>query len=210
MTLEGAVKITPGHDSNDYETGLRHNLPIKIIYDESGNLINVPEEFVNMPRFSARYKVIEKLKSMNLWRSSTSHQMVLPICSRTGDVIEPFVIEQWFVDSSKVFKVCEDSVRNNKELQITPKQKLNLWSHYVKSYTTKDWCISRQLWWGQRIPAYKCSFNNRSTWVAANSEAEAKVKACDYFKAVNSDQSTASDISIQQGVKRVRFLLKFY
>lgn len=164
-----------------------------------------------MPRFSARYKVLEKLKSLNLWRSSSSHQMVLPICSRTGDVIEPFVKEQWFVNSSKIFKVCEESTSgSNKDLQIIPKQKLNLWNHYVKSYTTKDWCISRQLWWGQRIPAYRCSFKEHFKWIAANSEAEAQSLACDHFTALSNEPVTAFDVNIQQGVRRVRFLLKLF
>ena len=73
-----------------------------------------------MPRFTARHKVIEKLKELNLFRGSKSHEMVLPVCSRTGDVIEPLLKEQWFANSSKLFKVCDEAVQRN-ELELIPK-----------------------------------------------------------------------------------------
>ena len=98
-----------------------------------------------MPRFEARYKVIEKLKSINMWRESKDHEMTLPTCSRTGDIIEPLLKEQWFVKSSEVFKICGVAVENG-SLELIDKFRENLWHHYVKSFTQKDWCISRQLW----------------------------------------------------------------
>ena len=152
-----------------------------------------------MPRFEARYKVIEKLKSLNCWRETQNHEMVLPLCSRSGDVIEPMLREQWFVRSSKVFEICDQSIKSN-QLKLIPKFRNNLWEHYVKAYTTKDWCISRQLWWGQTIPAYKCAVNTNQEnfkWFAAHNEKEARVKAKEFFK--------TDKIVVQQGADRVRF-----
>ncbi|CAF0980383.1 unnamed protein product [Brachionus calyciflorus] len=179
----GAVKITPFHDINDYETGIRHNLPIKQIFNEEGCLINVPKEFLNVPRFEARLRVIDKLKSLNLLREIKEHEMVLPVCSRTGDIIEPFLKDQWFVKSSQVFKICNESVQDG-SLKLIPDFRANLWNHYVKTYD-KDWCISRQLWWGQKIPAYKCwpkSDKINFKWFAAHTKAHALKKAYDHFK----------------------------
>ena len=98
-----------------------------------------------MHRFEARYKVLETLKSMNLWRESIEHEMILPTCSRTGDVIEPMVKEQWFAKASEIFKVCGTAVENG-SLKLTAEFRANLWNHYVSTYLEKDWCISRQLW----------------------------------------------------------------
>lgn len=153
-----------------------------------------------MPRFLARHRVISKLKSLNLWRSSSSHAMVLPVCSRTGDVIEPAVKEQWFARSSKLFKICNDAVREN-QLEIIPKMRVNLWNNYVRSFSTKDWCISRQLWWGQQIPAFECKLNNQSKWISARSEEEARVAAVEYFSKHTEVSFTNQEICIQQGLQ---------
>lgn len=145
-----------------------------------------------MPRFEARFKVIEKLKSMNLLRDINEHEMVLPTCSRTGDIIEPLLKEQWFGKSSQLFKICAEAVED-KSLRLIPEFRLNLWNHYVNSFN-KDWCISRQLWWGQQIPAYKCSTQiepQNHKWFAAHSKEEALQKAMSYFSNKN--------INIQQG-----------
>ena len=99
----------------------------------------------NMPRFDARYKVVQQLKSMNLLIESKDHEMILPMCSRTGDVIEPLLKEQWFVKSSEIFKICEKAVEDG-SLKLTAEFRSNLWNHYAKNFTQKDWCISRQLW----------------------------------------------------------------
>ncbi len=211
----GAVKVTPAHDYADYEMGQRHSLPSITIFDESGKLINVPEEFTGLPRFLARHKVLERLKSMNLWRSSSSHQMTLPVCSRTGDVIEPALKEQWFARSSELFRVCQTAVETNK-LEIMPKMRVNLWNSYARSFTTKDWCISRQLWWGQQIPAYKCRLIGGEEltagvrWISARDEAEARREAIKYFSGVRQAPVIDNEISVEQGITELMFkLIKF-
>lgn len=144
-----------------------------------------------MPRFQARYKVIGKLKEMNLYEGEQDHAMSLPTCSRSGDVIEPMLKEQWFIDSPRMFQVCGKSVEDG-SLRLVPENRKNLWNHYVETFTKKEWCISRQLWWGQQIPAYKCTNDkNETKWIAAHSEQDARNKARAHF---NSDQ-----IKIEQG-----------
>ncbi len=208
----GAVKVTPAHDYTDYEIGQRHNLLARTIMDESGHLINVPDEFKGMPRFLARHKVLDRLKSVNLLRGSSSHQMTLPLCSRTGDVIEPAVREQWFARSAELFQVCQTAVEKN-ELEIIPKMRINLWSNYSKSFTTKDWCISRQLWWGQQIPAYKCMLigakhdTDGVKWISAQNEDEARREAVEHFSFLQRATVTENQISVEQG--NYDFIIKF-
>jgi valyl-tRNA synthetase len=158
-----------------------------------------------MPRFEARYKVVEKLNALNLFKSKQDHAMVLPLCSRSNDVLEPFLKEQWFVNASKVFKICDEAVNNGlasseQKVKLIPESRSKLWNNYVANFTQKDWCISRQLWWGQRIPAFKCWLSNLPNdykWFATHSRQEAVAKAADHFK--------SDKINIQQGVFRVRF-----
>lgn len=149
----------------------------------------------NLPRFEARFKVIEKMKSMGLWRSSDDHNMTIPVCSRTGDVLEPLLKEQWFAKSSKLFEICDESVKDG-TLNLIPKFRNNLWNHYSSSFSKKDWCLSRQLWWGHQIPAYKCSPVNhpeQMKWFAAHSKEEATLKAQKHFK--------EESLNVEQGKK---------
>jgi valyl-tRNA synthetase len=152
-----------------------------------------------MPRFEARHKVVERLKSLNLFEEAKDHEMVLPLCSRTGDVLEPLLKEQWFVKASKLFEICGKAVLDG-SLELISESRVNLWNYYVNNFTTKDWCISRQLWWGQQIPAYKCSPIDKpddSKWFSSHNQDQALRQAQKYF---NTDK-----ISIQQGAFRVRF-----
>jgi valyl-tRNA synthetase len=153
-----------------------------------------------MPRFEARDKVTARLQILNLLRSIKDHEMVLPICSRSGDVLEPFLKEQWFANSSELFKICSTSIKDG-SLQLIPDNRKNLWNHYVNTFINKDWCISRQLWWGQRIPAYKCHVKNLPgiyKWFAAKSAKEAVEQAAKHFN--------AQDIEVHQGLKFVSFI----
>jgi valyl-tRNA synthetase len=145
-----------------------------------------------MNRFEARTAVLNELQKLGLFINKKPHEMSIPLCSRTGDILEPMLKDQWFLRSEEMFKECKTAVESG-VLQLIPEWRANLWNQYASTYS-KDWCISRQLWWGQQIPAYKCTLKKDSTkskWFVGRTENEAKVKAIEHFK---TDQ-----ISIEQG-----------
>nr|CAD7424685.1 unnamed protein product [Timema monikensis] len=147
----GAVKITPAHDQNDYDVGKRHNLPFITIFNEEGNVVGDCTQFVGMKRFQARRAVIEALKEKGLYRETKDNPMVVPICSRSKDVVEPLIKPQWYLSCDVMAKNALDSVRSG-ELKLIPEHFNKTWYHWMEN--SRDWCISRQLWWGHRIPAY--------------------------------------------------------
>lgn len=109
--------------------------------------------------------------------------MSIPLCSRTGDILEPMLKEQWFLNTEKMFQESQNAVRTS-ILKLIPKSRENLWNEYTSKFNN-DWCISRQLWWGQQIPAYKCTSkedNKYFTWIAASNIDEARMKGKEYFK----------------------------
>ncbi|TGZ52897.1 Uncharacterized protein DBV15_11843 [Temnothorax longispinosus] len=178
----GAVKITPAHDPNDYEVGKRHNLPFINIFDDDGNVIGDYGEFTGMKRFDARLAIIKEMKKRNLLISIKDNPMVIPICSRSKDVVEPLVKPQWYVKCDEMAAQAREAVSTG-ALKIIPEQFKKTW--YIWMDSIRDWCISRQLWWGHRIPAYAIKSTSSSInakkideyWVSAHSEAEAKEKA---------------------------------
>uniref|UniRef100_A0A915EF10 valine--tRNA ligase n=1 Tax=Ditylenchus dipsaci TaxID=166011 RepID=A0A915EF10_9BILA len=147
----GAVKITPSHDHVDYEVGLRHKLHFINILSDDGYLLDNCGQFSGMKRFDARMKVIEALKSEGLFRGVADNPMVVPICSRSSDVIEPMIKSQWYVKCSVMCQKALEVVENG-DLKIIPDIHHVAWKRYLED--SRDWCISRQLWWGHRIPAY--------------------------------------------------------
>uniref|UniRef100_A0A673LJR9 valine--tRNA ligase n=1 Tax=Sinocyclocheilus rhinocerous TaxID=307959 RepID=A0A673LJR9_9TELE len=190
----GAVKITPAHDHNDYEVGERHKLPFINILDENGLLINVPPPFLGMKRFEARKAVLQALKDLGQFKEVKDNPMVVPVCSRSKDIVEPLLKPQWYVDCREMGKQAADVVRNG-ELKIIPDHHLKTWFNWMDNI--RDWCISRQLWWGHRIPAYFVTVNDPSDvdghyWVSGRSEEEAREKAAKRFNV------TADKISLRQ------------
>ncbi|XP_020671012.3 valine--tRNA ligase [Pogona vitticeps] len=195
----GAVKITPAHDQNDYEVGLRHGLPFVTIFDEDGYLINVPPPFLGMKRFDARRAVLEALKERGLFREVKDNPMVVPVCSRSKDVVEPLLKPQWYVRCDTMARGAAEAVRRG-DLRIVPDFHLKTWFSWMDNI--RDWCISRQLWWGHRIPAYFVTVHDPSVppgedtdgryWVSGRSEQEAKEKAAKLFKV------TPDKISLRQ------------
>ncbi|RWS05960.1 Valine--tRNA ligase-like protein, partial [Dinothrombium tinctorium] len=189
----GAVKITPAHDHNDYEVGKRHKLPFINILEDNGLIAEGFGEFSGMKRFDARKSVIEALKSKGLYRETKEHTMVVPICSRSKDIVEPLLKVQWYVNCNQMAKRSVDAVKNG-ELKIIPQLHTKTWFMWLENI--RDWCISRQLWWGHRIPAYYVSTNDNSIdlsqftendrWFSGRSEEEAKEKAA---KKLNIDTS---------------------
>ncbi len=148
----GCVKITPAHDFNDYEMGQRHNLPLINILTDDADLNNsVPEKYRGMERFAARKQVVEDLDALGLLVKVDDHKLKVPRGDRTGVVIEPYLTNQWYVKTQplaeEAIKVVEDG-----DIKFVPQQYENMYFSWMRDI--QDWCISRQLWWGHRIPAW--------------------------------------------------------
>ena len=148
----GCVKITPAHDFNDYEMGQRHNLDMINIFDDNANLNgNAPEKYRGLERFEARKQVVADLDALGLLGKIDPHKLKVPRGDRSGVVIEPYLTNQWYVSTQpladKAIKAVEDG-----DIQFVPKQWENTYFAWMRDI--QDWCISRQLWWGHRIPAW--------------------------------------------------------
>ncbi|OCT67919.1 hypothetical protein XELAEV_18039217mg [Xenopus laevis] len=184
----GAVKITPAHDPTDYEVGMRHSLDFVNIMDDNGSLINVPQPFLGMKRFDARKAVLEALKERGVFKEVKDNPMVVPVCSRSKDIVEHLLKPQWYVRCDEMGKRAADVVRDG-HLEIKPEFHTKTWFSWMDNI--RDWCISRQLWWGHRIPAYFVTVNDPSVpagedtdgkyWISGRSEQEAKEKAARVF-----------------------------
>ena len=150
----GCVKITPAHDFNDYEIGKRHNLEMIRCLDFDGKIENhefIPQELRGLDRFEAREKIIDILKNQNLLKGVEDHQIQIPKGDRSKTILEPMVSEQWFVKTDEVAKKAIQVVEDD-EIRFIPKN----WekTYFEWMYNIQDWCISRQQWWGHRIPAW--------------------------------------------------------
>ncbi|KAM6989120.1 valine--tRNA ligase [Passerculus sandwichensis] len=207
----GAVKITPAHDAVDFEVGQRHglgvasvigedgamvNVPapflhglgVAAVIGEDGAMVNVPAPFLGMPRFRARRALLETLKERGLFRGVTENPMVVPICSRSKDVLEPRAVPQWFVRCQGLAGAAAAAVRRG-DLRLHPPGHARTWFTWMDNI--RDWCISRQLWWGHRIPAYFVTIDDPQVppgqdederfWVSGRSPDEARAKAAAAF-----------------------------
>ena len=162
----GCVKITPAHDFNDYEMGQRHNLEMINILTPDANLNdNVPAPYRGMERFAARKQIVADLDALGLLNKIDDHKLKVPRGDRTGVVIEPFLTDQWYVTTQplaeKAIKAVEDG-----DIQFVPSQYQNMYFSWMRDI--QDWCISRQLWWGHRIPAWYDDAGN--VYVGRNEE----------------------------------------
>ncbi len=147
----GVVKITPAHDPNDYEIGLRHNLPMINIMTPDGKINEKGAEFCGLSMQEARKAVVERLKSLNLIEKIEPHKNRVGISYRSKAVIEPYLSKQWFVRLSK-FKSLLIQVVKEKKVNLIPASFESTYLHWIQNL--RDWCISRQLWWGHRIPIW--------------------------------------------------------
>ncbi len=148
----GAVKITPGHDFNDYEVGRRHKLEVINILDEKAHLNdNVPEAFRGLERFEARKAVLAQLEELGLIEKIDDITHTVPYGDRSGVVIEPWLTEQWYADAATLAKPAIAAVERG-EIVFVPKQWENTYFSWMRNI--QPWCISRQLWWGHQIPAW--------------------------------------------------------
>ena len=149
----GCVKITPAHDMNDYQAGLRHNLEIIEVFDENFKMGNLVPEYKGMDLLEARKKIVEKLEEIGALVGTEDYTHNVAKCERCKNTIEPKISEQWFVNMKEMAKRAADSVRNG-ETKFVPQRYEKQYFHWLDNI--QDWCISRQLWWGHRIPAYYC------------------------------------------------------
>lgn len=167
----GCVKITPAHDFNDHEVGKRHNLPMINIFDIDAVLnAHAPSAYEGLSRFVARKKIVEDLQKLDLIEKIEPHRLKVPRCERSDEIVEPYLTDQWFVNTKPLAEQAIKAVEN-KEIEFVPEN----WSktYFEWMHNIQDWCISRQLWWGHRIPAW---YNEAGEVFVGRSEAEIRHK----------------------------------
>jgi valyl-tRNA synthetase len=163
----GALKVTPAHDLNDYELGLKHNLPVIDILNDNGTLNEKAELYVGQDRFAARRNIVKDLQEAGLLDKIEEYASIVQTSERTGAVIEPKLSLQWFLKMEHLAKPALEVVEND-TIKLHPPKFKNMYRVWMEN--VRDWCISRQLWWGQRIPAY---YLPDGSFVVAQNEAEA-------------------------------------
>ncbi len=150
----GAVKVTPAHDPNDFEIGNRHDLPRVKVMDESAVMNDqVPEAYQGLDRYACRKKVVADLEEAGLLVRIEDHTHSVGYNSRSGAVIEPYLSKQWFIDMKKLAKPAIDAVKSG-DITFTPKRWEKLYFEWMESI--RNWCVSRQIWWGHQIPVWYC------------------------------------------------------
>ena len=149
----GCVKITPAHDPNDFEVGLRHNLEVIRVMNDDGTMNELSGRYNGMDRFECRKRVIEDLNYIGLLEKFEPHKHNVGHCYRCKNSVEPIVSKQWFVKMEELAKPAIEVVKNN-SIKFTPERFTKIYYNWMENI--KDWCISRQLWWGHRIPVWYC------------------------------------------------------
>ena len=195
----GCVKITPAHDFNDYEVGKRHQLPLVNIFGATAKVLataevfdykskpikdfpaELPEKYAGQDRFDARKLIVEEFESLGLLEKIDDHKLMVPRGDRSDVVIEPLLTDQWYVATEALAKPAIDVVKSG-EIKFVPENWDKTYYHWMNNI--QDWCISRQLWWGHRIPAWYD--NNGNVYVA---ESEAKVRA---------ENNLSDDVNLRQ------------
>ncbi|NLV92034.1 MAG: valine--tRNA ligase [Firmicutes bacterium] len=149
----GVVKITPGHDPNDFEVGMRHGLEIIMVIGEDGSITEAGGKYAGMDRYEARRAVVQDLTELGLLEKVEEHQHAVGGCQRCGTTVEPLVSKQWFVKMKPLAKPAIEAVEQGK-VRFVPERFAKNYLHWMENI--RDWCISRQLWWGHRIPVWYC------------------------------------------------------
>ncbi len=164
----GCLKVTPAHDLNDYELGLKHHLPVVDILNDDGRLNEKAQTLVGEDRFAARKKIIPMLEEAGAMEKIEDYKSQIGFSERTDAVIEPKLSLQWFCRMDEMAKPALEYVLKG-DIKLIPEKFVNTYRHWMEN--VKDWCISRQLWWGQRIPAW---YNEKGQWVVAKTKEEAE------------------------------------
>lgn len=150
----GVVKITPAHDPNDFEVGLRHNLPVVRVMNDDGTMNALTGKYEGMDRYECRKKLVEELKELGNLVSVEPHAHNVGHCYRCGSTVEPIVSKQWFVKMEGLARPAINAVLD-KKITFVPERFAKTYYNWMEN--VKDWCISRQLWWGHRIPVWYCA-----------------------------------------------------
>ena len=168
----GCVKITPAHDFNDYEIGQRHNLEvINILTDDAKINSNAPVQYQDLDRFEARKIIIADLEKQNLIEKIDPHTLMVPRGDRTNSIIEPYMTDQWFVKVKPLAEPAIEAVKNG-SIRFVPENWEKTYFNWMENI--EDWCISRQIWWGHRIPAW---YDKEGNYYVADSLEEAQIQA---------------------------------
>ncbi|WP_449465805.1 valine--tRNA ligase [Stenotrophomonas humi] len=168
----GVVKVTPAHDFNDYQVGVRHSLPMINLFTQTATLNeNAPEQYRGLDRYEARKVILAELEDLGILVETKAHKLQVPRGDRTGQVIEPYLTDQWFVKMDGLAKRGLELVENG-SIKFVPPNWINTYRHWMENI--QDWCISRQLWWGHRIPAW---FDDAGNCYVGRDEADARAKA---------------------------------
>ncbi len=149
----GAVKITPAHDPNDFEVGLRHNLPVIRTMNDDGSMNELAGKYQGLDRFECRKAIVKDLEEMGALVKTEAYAHNVGHCYRCNSSVEPIISKQWFVKMEPLAKPAIDVVKK-KSIKFTPERFTKIYFNWMNNI--KDWCISRQLWWGHRIPAFYC------------------------------------------------------
>ncbi|PTX59380.1 valyl-tRNA synthetase [Melghirimyces profundicolus] len=150
----GAVKITPAHDPNDFEIGLRHDLPQILVMDETGTMNEQAGPYQGLDRFECRKRIVEDLREAGVLTEIEEHVHSVGHSERSGAVVEPYLSTQWFVRMKPLAEQAIRDTRSGEGVRFVPERFEKIYLHWIENI--RDWCISRQLWWGHRIPAWYC------------------------------------------------------
>ncbi len=150
----GAVKVTPAHSSDDFDIAIRHNLPLQHVIDDRGKMKNVPNRFFGLTSDECRQRVVEELKQKGYLVKIEDYEHSVGHCQRCGTVVEPLVSRQWFLKMKELADAGKSAVKEGL-VKVTPEKWVKVYYDWLDNI--RDWCVSRQLWWGHRIPAYYCT-----------------------------------------------------
>jgi valyl-tRNA synthetase len=177
----GAVKVTPAHDPNDFQCAQRNNLPVITVIDKHGKMTAKTKEFAGLDRFEARKAVVAKMEELGLLEKIEKHKHAVGECDRCSTIIEPAISTQWFVKIKPLAEPALKAVENG-DIKFVPEKWVKTYYEWMRNI--HDWCISRQLWWGHRIPAWHCKDCSHTT------VSEETPKTCEKCKSVNIYQET--------------------